>query len=372
MKKIILSSLVLSTSLLATNGDNLIGFGAKSRAMGGVGIATYFGSENTLGNPALISKLERDEVDLGITYFAPTIKTNGASSSADQNFIPYSAYASRYDQNIVYGLGAFGSAGMGVDFRDSSVSSLAKARTNLILMKVVPSIAYQKGDFSFGFSPIIQYGSLIISYINIGGPVGGEKSGDFGYGYKAGVSYELWGDLRVAATYQSPIAMNYKNTISVAATPFGKSFSDKLEQPSEYGIGFSYDFDAFNISADYKKINWASADGYSDFGWMDQDVYALGAKYEKNGTWYALGYNYAATPLKNTDPVINAFNYIFFPATQERHFSVGAGTKISPSLSLGASAVYGEKNTISTNGATGAINVAHSETSLNISMKYIF
>jgi len=35
-----------------TNGDNLIGFGSKSRAMGGVGIGTNLGAENTLSNPA--------------------------------------------------------------------------------------------------------------------------------------------------------------------------------------------------------------------------------------------------------------------------------------------------------------------------------
>ncbi len=53
MKKIIIGSLACVALLYATNGDNLIGLGAKSRAMGGVGIATYFGAENTLSNPAL-------------------------------------------------------------------------------------------------------------------------------------------------------------------------------------------------------------------------------------------------------------------------------------------------------------------------------
>ena len=38
-----------ATSAFATNGDNLMGLGAKARGMGGVGIATAFGAESGHG-----------------------------------------------------------------------------------------------------------------------------------------------------------------------------------------------------------------------------------------------------------------------------------------------------------------------------------
>ena len=41
-----------ATSVFATNGDSLIGLGAKSRAMGGTGIAHYNGAESATSNPA--------------------------------------------------------------------------------------------------------------------------------------------------------------------------------------------------------------------------------------------------------------------------------------------------------------------------------
>lgn len=384
MKKIITLSLLSAVALYATNGDNLLGFGAQSRAMGGVGIATYFGAENTLSNPALISSVKGKEVDVGITYFAPTIKTNGSKSDADTNFIPHIAFAEDSNTNFSYGLGVYGSSGMGVDFRDSGNASLMSARSNLVIMKITPTVAYAKDNYSFGFSPIIQYGSLNLSYNN-GGPVGQGKSDDFGLGYKAGLSYDINPSLTLGATYQSAIAMTYKDTISVASTPFFMGglipsvIGDDLEQPAEIGVGLSYSLSDFTIAADYKKVKWGSADGYKDFGWVDQDVYALGAKYEKDGTWYGVGYNYAKNPVTNyagsnpTEQVMNTFNYIFFPATQETHYTLGAGTKVSQNLSVAASLVYGVNNKVNAIGFSGAlINVEHSETSLTVSTKYRF
>ena len=382
MKKILLASLVCIGSLHATNGDNLIGFGAKSRAMGGVGVATNLEAENSLSNPALLAWLKEDSMEVGITYFTPTIKTNGTKSEAIHNFIPHMALAQGSDSGFSYGLGLYGSSGMGVDFRNSNNPALMDARTNLSIMKITPTIAYDAGDFSFGFSPIIQYGSLNISYV-FGQPVGMGKSDDFGFGYKAGIGYRLTPALNVGIIYQSAIAMSYKNTLSVASTPFVPAIPapimDKLEQPQEFGIGFSYHIAPFTVLADYKTVFWGGADCYWDFGWQDQNVYSVGLKYEKNGTWFGAGYNYAKNPImnnygadENMKAVINAFNYIFFPATQEEHFTIGAGTMVSKDTSVSFSVVYGVKNSIDTVGATGPLHVEHSEVSGSISMKYRF
>jgi len=380
MKKIISISLLTTIALYATNGDNLIGFGAKSRSMGGVGIATFVGADNAISNPALLSNIKDKEVNFNLMYFSPTIKTNGAKSDTEASFIPQISYAQKKNENISYGVAFYGAAGMGVDFVNSGIPSLAKAKSELSIMKFAPSISYKKDKISFGFSPIIQYGSLNLSYTNGGGPNGKGKSDDFGYGFKTGLTYDVTPAFRVGLVYQSSINMKYKDTITVAATGFGLSgFTDKLEQPAEIGIGFSYDINNFTLSADYKKVQWADANGYKDFGWSNQNIYAVGAKYENNGTWYALGYNYAKTPINenfgepSVQARINSFNYIFFPATQERHYTIGAGKEITKDLSISLNLVYGAKNTHNiTNGATGAINVSHSETSISTSLKYTF
>ena len=384
MKKIIIGSLLTTVALYATNGDNMIASDAKSRAMGGVGIATYFGVENTLSNPALISFVDKSALDVGLTYFAPTIKTNGVKSDADLSFIPNLSYVYKTDSAFTYGIGIYGSSGMGVDFTKSTNSSLMKAKTNLVVMKIVPSVAYAYDKLSVSFSPIIQYGSLDISYNN-GSSVGDGKSEDFGLGYKVGLSYDLIPSFRLGAVYQSSIKMKYANTISTASTPFylggyiPSVIGDNLEQPEEFGVGLSYDINNFTFLADYKRVNWSKADGYKDFGWVDQNVYALGAKYETDGTWLGIGYNHAKSPITNyagtnaQEQVMNTFNYILFPATQEDHYTFGAGTKVTQNLSLDFNIVYGKNNKITAVGFGGStINVEHQETSATISAKYTF
>ena len=379
MKKVAL--LALSASLLlATNGDNLIGLGAQSRAMGGVGIATFFGAENALSNPALLAKSKGTEINFGATYFAPDIKTNGSKSTADKNVIPEVSLSQELNNNWAYGIGMYGSAGMGVDFVDSGNASLMKAKTNLLLMKFAPALSYHNDKFSFGFAPVVQYGSLDISYNNGTSSIGQGSNDDFGLGFETGLAYNLNPNLTLGLVYKSAISMTYKHTLSTAGAGFGMTMSDELQQPATYGAGISYDLNNLNFSADYKKIKWGSATGYKDFGWKDQDVYALGAKYEKDGTWYALGYNYAKNPITNfsttgfdTNAKLNSFNYIMFPATEETHYSIGAGTKITTNLSLNFDIIYAPKKTVSSVGyGGGTIKVEHTETSAAFSMRYNF
>jgi len=63
--KLVTLSLIAATTLHATNGDNLIGIGAKSRGMGGTGIAVSHGAESALANPALITSVEGTEISFG-------------------------------------------------------------------------------------------------------------------------------------------------------------------------------------------------------------------------------------------------------------------------------------------------------------------
>ncbi len=381
MKKIVL--VALSASLLfATNGDNLTGLGTKARAMGGVGIATYFGAENTLTNPALMSKSKGIEFDFGAVLFLPTIKANGTKSKADVSLMPEVSLSQNVNENISFGLGMYGAAGMGVDYRGSGNPALMETRTALMLMKFAPSVAYHRDNFSIGFAPVIQYGSLDIAYNN-GTPVGTGSSDNFGYGFETGLTYDINKNFRVGLVYKSKIDMTYDNTLSVASAPFapvfgGQAFADKLTQPAEYGLGLSYNLNNFNLSFDYKKIKWGSATGYKDFGWKDQDVYMMGVKYEKDGTWYALGYNHAKNPITNypgttaRGTVLNMFNYLMFPATAEDHFSIGAGTKLNKNLTLDFNAMYSPNKIINTMTPSGNLKVEHQETSAQISMKYMF
>lgn len=396
----IAATAMVSTPVLATNGDNLIGLGAQSRALGGTGTAAYFGSENALTNPSLIGKGEGTEFAIGGTLFKPDVKaeTDVASlgdgsavsqtSDADTNIIPEVSLSTRLNDNWTFGLGIFGSAGMGTDYRDNggfdspatppnpqtqnpgangNGTGLFNGYSNLQLMKFAPSLAYNNDRWGIGFAPVIQYGALDINYqtfnafTNQTSNVGNGMSSDLGFGFNIGGHFDLSDALTIALAYQSPIDMEYDDQITTAAAGFGlQGFSDKLEQPAEIKVGAAYEMGRFLFTADAKQIKWGQANGYEDFNWEDQNVFGLGAKYSGNNYWVGVGYNYGEDPIDKVQDntyagqAVDMFNNHFFPAIVEQHFTFGGGYQISQNLALDASVVYAPEISKSVN--TGRVS----------------
>ncbi|GAB6033943.1 OmpP1/FadL family transporter [Galenea microaerophila] len=392
----ITASMIAATPAMATNGDTLIGLGAQARALGGTGTALFMGSENALTNPALLGKSQGTEFTIGGTLFMPSVKAKSnvgsqpgtkasKTSSADTNIIPEVSLSSRINSHLTFGLGIFGSAGMGVDYREDNIATggtgqntngneLFNAQSTLQVMKFAPSLSYNGSNFGIGFAPVIQYGALDINYTtdsdnnpNNGNDnqktVGSGMSSDIGYGYNVGGYFNVTNALTIGLAYQSPISMKYKDQISNAASGLGLSFSDDLEQPAEIKAGIAYDMGNIALTADYKKISWASAKGYKDFNWQDQDVFAVGAKYNGQGYWAGIGYNYGDDPIKKIDDdtyqgqATDLFNNHFFPAIVTSHFTVGGGYSLTKNLALDGAIVYAPevKKKVYTGKVTGAL-----------------
>ncbi|GAB4287978.1 MAG: TonB-dependent receptor [Thiohalomonadaceae bacterium] len=432
-KRLLAASIAAACSTLpvaafATNGDELIGLGAQSRALGGTGTAAFFGSENALTNPALLGKSKGTEFAFGGTVFMPDVKaesnfasapgtTASKTSDADMSVIPEVSMSTRINDNLTFGIGMYGTAGMGVDYRgadtDANANGLIHGYTNLQLMKFAPTLAYNKDNFGFGFAPVLQYGALDINYrmdTNADGTAdtttGNGVSSDLGTGYNIGMYYDVNSQLTVALAYQSAISMTYKDQLTVAADGFGIGpngmqtiTSDKLEQPAQIKAGVAYTMNEWMFTADYKQIQWGSADGYKTFNWKDQDVYALGAKYSGNGYWVGFGYNHGEDPIKvlpseqtmtgYSNQAINMFNNHLFPAIVEDHFTFGGGYAIGKNMMLEGAVVIADEITKTVN--TGTISsvmggfgpagmpvdgtthkVTHSQTSYTISLRMNF
>ncbi len=408
--KLITLSLITSTMIHATNGDNLIAVGAKARGMGGVGIAMSHGAESGLGNGALITSVEATEIAFGGTIFMPDIKTtitgyNPAfnvnftdpkfTSDADMNMIPEVSIAHKIDDNWYIGVGMWGTAGLGVDYSNATGGGFNNFNmvTNLQLLQFGIPIAYKTGGLSLAVTPVMQYGNLDINYVlpqgfnGLTAPmnVGAGLAQDFGFGYNLGLAYDFSANgvdgLTLGAMYKSKIEMDYGPQFSVATGPFGSDIlngSDKLEQPGEYGVGIAYEMGQHTFAFDYKKIEWSSAKGYKDFGWDDSDVYAFGYAYTENEWTVRLGYNYASSAVVETmDPRLNFFNLLGFPATAESHYTVGASYEITKAFSVDLAYVYldNTNETFDVSGAFGPganVSTDHEENSVSFQLAYKF
>ena len=388
LKGAIILSFITSSALYATNGDTLIGVGAKTRAMGGAGIALSQGAESTLVNPALITDVAETEISFGGTIFIPTIKTQMSptehESDADLSIVPAVSIASNLAENTYVGVGMWGTAGMGTDFKKHP--DLFKMETTLQLMQFAIPLAYKfDNGLSIGVAPIMQYGSLDIHYqlpaMMGGSNVGDGQNQDLGYGVSVGATYDFKNGLKVGAVYKSKISMDYAHSLTAATAPFGLNFGDKLDQPVEFGIGVSFNHGPHTVAVDYKKIKWGSAAGYKDFGWKDQNVFAVGYEYNAGKWAIRAGFNHATNPLtiynSPAKTAVDMFNLLGFPATEENHISLGGSYEFNKNFSVDATLVYGFNKKTSADvsamfGPGTKITNKHAELGLTVQLNYKF
>ncbi len=377
-------SLLAVTTLFATNGDNMIGVGTQSRAMGGAGVGIGVGTDSVFRNPAWIVDLKGFNASFGATAFMPTVKAkvgpapglgNGqeAESKADFSIVPSVSHSDHINENLSYGVGMFGVSGMGTDYRNEAPQKgLANMRTALQYLRFVPSISYKTDNLRLGAGLSLAYGSLTLSAWSPD-PVpqgqqpdpatakqrGGGMSEDYGIGAQVGVGYYVTPEVTLGAYYQTQINTTYEKVFDFNADGVYEDL--KLSQPAEAGIGIGYT-DAtygYTVTFDYRRIFWSDADGYDAFQWDDQDVFAIGGAYRVNPDLILrAGYNYAKSPLadKNFKPStvsgipfpafqVAYFNTLGFPAYTESHFTAGLSYELTKTTGIDLAYVYAPKVT---------------------------
>lgn len=395
---------ILSSNAMATNGDNLIAYGAISSAMGGAGVALEMGPEGILKNPALGYTEKEIEFMFAGTSFNPTVSANVAGaaeqrSNAKTFVIPSIGLISRINSQYSFGIGAYGVSGLGVDYRDAETATgLSKMYTSLSLIKFVPSLSYKNENFRAGIAVGLMYGTLSIAYDRTPNTTGigmesPGKSEHLGTGYDLGVAY-IWDKFTYGANYQSKTSMTYKYQLTQAAADFGipgEISSDELAQPEEIALGVSYKDNNYTLMFDYRMISWASAEGYKQFGWDNQTVYSLGAAYQlSKETTLRGGYNYSPAHVLGSSAIgnstsgarnpINFFNLVGFPATTKTHYTFGVSQNFSKTFDLDAALVFSPQITAITSfdpdgpGAAPAMTYEskHSQTSMTVAGRWAF
>ena len=318
----------------------------------------------------------------------PSVSTDGGSagavsddSEADMNVIPEVSIATKITDNFYAGIGMWGTAGMGVDYRDSTNPGAMQMVTNLQIMQFGVPLAYKMDKLSVAVTPILQYGSLDMNYYaDMDGNLVPEQYGagvsqDLAFGYNLGVAYEIAG-VTMGATYVGRIDMDYS----------GQPGITELSTPATFGVGASYKMNEHTIAIDYKQIDWENAKGYKDFGWINQDVIAIGYEYATKDWALRAGYNYAESPIEDAGypgTMNNMFNLVGFPAIVESHITIGGSYNISEQTSVDLAYVYSPEATetfdimvqTGTGPATFApstITTKHSQSALSAQLTYAF
>jgi long-subunit fatty acid transport protein len=491
-KKTLLLSLAAS-SLLATNGVNMIGTSTVSRSMGGTGVAYYTHATEALHkNVSLMGDIgEKSEFQLDVTYFSASVNstvydkmplannvdplpnvpsydapyTASSQNMLDTNFIPSISYVTRINDQVVVGFAMIGAAGMATQYEGDYPQH--QMNTSMMLMKLIPAISYRQGNTTFGFAPVLGLGSMSLNYdeaymtgsgnnyySSTNYPFGtkpqSQRSGLFGtniggdelipaFGFTAGMDVKVTDKFRVGMSYNSALKYTFNDVANFSqfgpngmvymtdewmrnntgvglSTSSGENVGEQLtnalisggmnsttagligstinalsgtdtiksaldatnpanlddltlEQPWEIAIGISYAVTKkTTMTFDYRYVAWGLAEGYKDFGWENQQVFAIGMEYKGNGFSLRGGYNYAASPISNAtnesgallsdvqghlvfDQALSMLNLVGFPAISTTHFTAGFGYAFSEDVDFDFTGTYSPEATTTRAGA---------------------
>ncbi len=410
-----LVGIMIPINALATNGDNLIGVGPISRAMGGVGIASPQDAISAVfSNPAAMcfgAFCPSNQVDFAGTGFMPNIHAGissgqgpfpvppfGFNVHSDPKLYPIPALGISYSfpdyPQWRIGFGAYGVTGLGVDYRGTALDQpnfgpfggnplAAGAFSNLGIMKFAPTVAYQVNHWlSLGAAFNVSYSTLDLR--------NGSNSG-FAPGAQIGAIIKPHKDVSIGFTYTTPQDVNHHNVLTGAPTSPGGPptlHSLALSSPNNLGVGVGWEVipRKLLIETDFKWLNWSNADGYRHFDWKDQYVVGVGAQFKPIPKLaLRLGYNYGNNPVKPHNNFVGGnplnptappmttiqgtaiptyyfetFRTLGFPAIVEHHLTLGVGYDVTERFAVNVGFMYAFQNSIVSHGT----NLASQPTSL--------
>jgi long-chain fatty acid transport protein len=390
-------AMILSPSAFATNGDNLIGVGPVSRSMGGVGIASPQDPISAVfANPAAMCfgpYCPSSEFNFAGTAFAPDVKaeireTSGITKSNSKSNI-YAIPAIGISTPITegakpwrFGLAAYGVTGLGVDYRGKNIDDgffefgmgsnnpplVSGEYTQLQIFKFAPAVSWQPlNQLSVGLAAHIDYATLDL---RDGGSPG------YGFGAQLGLIYKPTTNLSLGLNYITEQKVEHEKVTDFDQD--GKLDDLDLSSPQQFGFGAAYTFLGGDLllAADTKWLNWKDADGYEDFDWDDQWVFAVGTQYfATQKLVLRAGYNYGQNPVNKNNGFDGSFNLqgmpndavnvqgayvpryyyetfriIGFPAIVEHHVSLGIGYQFTQAFSAHLGFMHAFENDFSETG----------------------
>lgn len=301
--------LLISTALMvtlpaisnATNGYFLIGFGAKSRAMGGTGVANNTGGMAAAFNPATMIN-SGTRFDLGAELFIPPRAVTHDSGilgytdeESNHNLFMIPSMGGTYQWNDKMALGfAFIGAGLKTEYNQTVNSESCQAvnagnvpgytscpatfydpvLTNtpsteagveLYQMQFVPSVAYKvHKNHTFGASLVlgIQYfrAEGLSAFEDLGFTSTPGNLSDMGWEHSFGSGYRL-GWLGTFMDEKLKLGVNYSSRVWMDKfNRYENLFAEQgdFDIPENYTVGIAYDFmPKWTVAFDIQRINYS-------------------------------------------------------------------------------------------------------------------
>lgn len=384
---------IAATPAAATEGYSAIGFGARSKALAGAGVADSRDATAASLNPAGLVHVG-DEFVMSFSAFSPqrSFSTDGpgaligAQVDVDSDrpwfFIPNLAYNTRAFANPLFDSMAFtivGNGGMNTSYPDfvnpscagfgggSGVFCGGEAGVNLLQM--IMSVAFAKQitpGISVGVAPMFALQTFEAEGLQLfngfGAPgTGGiaQKENDWGYGFglRAGIELQPMQNVRIGVAGTTPFQMSEMNHYTGLFANRGE-----FDIPASLHVGVAVDLNpALTVMFDWRHIWFSSIDSVGNpstnilnclggdpnsclggsrgpgFGWKDVDSFKFGVEYRANEKLTLRGgYAYNTQPVQSRDVTLN----ILAPAVTQHHITGGLAYDLGGGYTMEMAAMY--------------------------------
>jgi len=385
-------SFTMAPPSYATNGLFMIGYGTKSRGMGGAAIALPVDTLSAVANPANVSKVGH-RFDIGMDFFFADVTGQLGSVSSPSNVdlfgvnnmfpMPAVGWSLPLTEKYTFGLSMIPLGGGATNYDVNFFEAAAGGDTSedltvtLIISQAHATLGYKMNEHhSFGVSLVMGVQIFEAKGLQLFDPFTqtiGTNTGFTNQGYDlslgAGLKFGWLGTFDMGKFKDVNVGVSYQTkTYMQPFQDYNQLFADNgnFDTPATIGAGISFNLDpnwlaAFDIVYTFydgvKAISnpgpnlAGNPSGVMDpatqslglpgglgFGWSNQTVFKLGTQYRFNEKWTGrAGWNYGKSPIDENSQII--FNLVA-PAISQNHLTVGCTYSISSDMEINGSFVH--------------------------------
>ncbi|WP_034916202.1 MULTISPECIES: long-chain fatty acid transporter FadL [Erwinia] len=243
------SALAVAVAIVSSN---VYAAGFQLNEFSSIGLGRAYSGEGAMGdtaasasrNPATMALMDRPMFSIGAVYIDPDVNIDGNSSLSGQSLNANNIAPTQWVPNLHYvqpindqwwvGASATSNYGLATEFNNNYTAGPYAGKTDLQTMNLNLSTAYRLNDnFSFGVGFDAVYARAKIErYAGetgtaLGLPADTQivhlKGDEWGYGWNAGILYEVDENNRFGFTYRSEVKIDfdgdYKSSIPSALNP---------------------------------------------------------------------------------------------------------------------------------------------------------
>lgn len=393
------SALAVAVAIISTQAWSA-GFQLNEFSSSGLGRA-YSGegaiaddAGNASRNPALIMMFDRPTFSAGAVYIDPDVNISGkspytgrstdADNIAPTAWVPNAHFVMPINEQFGWGASVTSNYGLATEFNDSYIVGEYGGKTDLKTVNLNLSGAYRLNDswsFGLGFNAVYadakieRYsGEQTAALPKVSNKIASLKGDEWGYGWNAGILYELDKNNRYGLTYRSEVKIDFDgdyksgirtqaNAIPGAGTtfPWGTTSATvpgslTLNLPEmwelsgynriapQWAIHYSM---AYTSWSQFQELKATGSNGqtlfYKEEGFKDSYRIALGTTYYMDKSWtFRTGIAY------DDSPVPASKRSISIPDQDRLWLSAGTTYAFNDdaSIDVGVSYMHGQKVTV--------------------------